>query len=116
MDIYSREPGRYRYGSYTVAIKNWKCVINFTFITCRFMVTESYDYHEVEKTMMYYSTPLVKESDFPFNFYLLDLPQNTSGLWAQHLVELWMANMPKGQWANWVVSKIKCYCNVHKSN
>uniref|UniRef100_A0A8C4NXJ7 Amino acid transporter heavy chain SLC3A1 n=1 Tax=Dicentrarchus labrax TaxID=13489 RepID=A0A8C4NXJ7_DICLA len=80
MDIYSREPGRYR-----------------------FMVTESYDYHEVDKTMMYYGTPLVKESDFPFNFYLLDLPQNTSGLWVQHLVHLWMANMPRGQWANWVV-------------
>lgn len=80
MDIYSREPGRYR-----------------------FMVTESYDYHEVEKTMMYYSTPLVKEGDFPFNFYLLDLPQNTSGLWAKHLVDLWMSNMPKGKWANWVV-------------
>ncbi|XP_059215022.1 neutral and basic amino acid transport protein rBAT [Centropristis striata] len=80
MDIYSREPGRYR-----------------------FMVTESYDYHEVEKTMMYYGTPQVKESDFPFNFYLLDLPQNTSGLWVQHLVHLWMANMPKGQWPNWVV-------------
>lgn len=67
------------------------------------MVTESYDYDEVWKTMMYYSTPLVKESDFPFNFYLLDLPQNTSGLWAQHLVHLWMGNMPKGKWANWVV-------------
>uniref|UniRef100_A0A4W6F8F7 Glycosyl hydrolase family 13 catalytic domain-containing protein n=1 Tax=Lates calcarifer TaxID=8187 RepID=A0A4W6F8F7_LATCA len=67
------------------------------------MVTESYDYQEVDKTMMYYSTPLVKESDFPFNFYLLDLPQNTSGLWVQHLVHLWMANMPKGQWPNWVV-------------
>ncbi|XP_058507244.1 neutral and basic amino acid transport protein rBAT [Solea solea] len=80
MDGYSREPGRYR-----------------------FMVTESYDYHEVEKTMMYYGTPLVKESDFPFNFYLLDLPQNTSGLWVQHLVQLWMANMPKGRWPNWVV-------------
>ncbi|KAM8739393.1 amino acid transporter heavy chain SLC3A1 [Acanthopagrus schlegelii] len=80
IDTYSREPGRYR-----------------------FMVTESYDYDEVWKTMMYYSTPLVKESDFPFNFYLLDLPQNTSGLWAQHLVHLWMGNMPKGKWANWVV-------------
>lgn len=68
------------------------------------MVTESYDYHEVDKTMMYYGTPLVKESDFPFNFYLLDLPQNTSGTWVQHLVHLWMANMPKGQWPNWVVS------------
>lgn len=70
----------------------------------RFMVTESYDYHEVDKTMMYYGTSLVKESDFPFNFYLLDLPQNTSGLWVQHLVHLWMSNMPRGQWANWVVS------------
>lgn len=66
-------------------------------------MTESYDYHEVDKTMMYYGTSLVKESDFPFNFYLLDLPQNTSGLWAKDLVHLWMANMPEGQWPNWVV-------------
>ncbi|XP_068423885.1 amino acid transporter heavy chain SLC3A1 [Clinocottus analis] len=80
MEVYSREPGRYR-----------------------FMVTESYDYHEVDKTMMYYSTPLVQESDFPFNFYLLDLPQNTSGSWVQLLVQLWMSNMPKDQWANWLV-------------
>ncbi|XP_040904988.1 neutral and basic amino acid transport protein rBAT [Toxotes jaculatrix] len=80
MDIYSREPGRYR-----------------------FMVTESYDYEEVYKTMMYYGTPLVREGDFPFNFYLLDLPYNTSGLWTQHLVHLWMANMPEGKWPNWVV-------------
>ncbi|XP_003963932.3 neutral and basic amino acid transport protein rBAT [Takifugu rubripes] len=80
MDAYSHEPGRYR-----------------------LMVTESYDYHEVEKTMMYYSTPLAKESDLPFNFYLLDLPQNNSGLWVKQLVDLWMANMPRGQWANWVV-------------
>ncbi|XP_034040601.1 neutral and basic amino acid transport protein rBAT [Thalassophryne amazonica] len=80
MDTYSCEPERYR-----------------------FMVTESYDYQEVGKTMMYYSTPLVKESDFPFNFYLMDLPQNTSGLWVQHLVYTWMANMPSGQWPNWVV-------------
>lgn len=68
------------------------------------MVTESYDYQEMDKTMMYYSTPLVQESDFPFNFYLLDLPQNNSGWWVKHLVNLWMANMPRGQWANWVVS------------
>lgn len=79
-------------------------VINNLGLHSRLMVTESYDYHEVEKTMMYYSTPLVKESDFPFNFYLLDLPQNNSGLWVKQLVDLWMANMPRGQWANWVVS------------
>lgn len=80
MDNYSHESGKYR-----------------------FMVTESYDYHEVDKTMMYYSTPLVRESDFPFNFYLLDLPHNKTGLWVKELVNIWMANMPSGQWANWVV-------------
>ncbi|XP_035256392.1 neutral and basic amino acid transport protein rBAT [Anguilla anguilla] len=80
MDEYSREPGRYR-----------------------FMVTESYDYEEIDKTMMYYGTDTVKESDFPFNFYLLDLPKQLSGDGAFDLVNLWMTNMPKGKWANWVV-------------
>nr|XP_057915021.1 neutral and basic amino acid transport protein rBAT [Doryrhamphus excisus] len=80
MEVYSREPGRYR-----------------------LMVTESYDDQEVDKTMMYYGTPLVKESDFPFNFYLMDLPRNTSGLWLKHLVHLWMGNMPSGKWPNWLV-------------
>ncbi|MEQ2222195.1 hypothetical protein ILYODFUR_023534 [Ilyodon furcidens] len=83
------------------------CVPSHTYpvfvLLCRFMVTESYDYEEVEKTMMYYGTPLVTESDFPFNFYLLDLPHNTSGWWAKHLVDLWMSNMPRGKWPNWVV-------------
>lgn len=78
----------------------------------RFMVTESYDYHEVDKTMMYYGTSLVKESDFPFNFYLLDLPQNTSGLWVKHLVQLWMANMPKGQWPNWLVGPTSPFSSI----
>uniref|UniRef100_A0AAY4D2M0 Amino acid transporter heavy chain SLC3A1 n=1 Tax=Denticeps clupeoides TaxID=299321 RepID=A0AAY4D2M0_9TELE len=80
MDTYSREPGRYR-----------------------FMVTESYDYEEIDKTMMYYSTDFIKEGDFPFNFYLLDLPQGLSGTRAHELVDLWMSNMPKGKWPNWVV-------------
>ncbi|KAM6956461.1 amino acid transporter heavy chain SLC3A1 [Aplochiton taeniatus] len=80
LDQYSREPERYRV-----------------------MVTESYDYEEVDKTMMYYGTPQVQESDIPFNFYLLDLPQNMTGWWVQHLVDLWMSNMPAGKWPNWVV-------------
>ncbi|XP_041921036.1 neutral and basic amino acid transport protein rBAT isoform X1 [Alosa sapidissima] len=80
LDKYSREPGRYR-----------------------FMVTESYDYEEIGKTMMYYSNDFVRESDFPFNFYLLDLPQGLSGHRAQELVSLWMTNMPQGKWPNWVV-------------
>ncbi|XP_077437462.1 amino acid transporter heavy chain SLC3A1 [Vanacampus margaritifer] len=80
MDVLSREPGRYR-----------------------LMVTDSFDGPEVEKTMMYYGTSLVKESDFPFNFYLVDLPVNTNGLWVKYLVHLWMSNMPTGRWPNWLV-------------
>ncbi|KAL0983846.1 hypothetical protein UPYG_G00133510 [Umbra pygmaea] len=80
MDVYSREPGRYRV-----------------------MITESYDYEEIDKTMMYYGTPHVKESDIPFNFYLLDLPTNLTGAGAHGLVNLWMANMPESKWPNWVV-------------
>lgn len=75
------------------------------------MVTESYDYEEIEKTMMYYGTNFVKEADFPFNFYLLDLPDGLSGLRAKELVELWMSNMPKGKWPNWVVSGLHCFSN-----
>ncbi|XP_076830310.1 amino acid transporter heavy chain SLC3A1 [Brachyhypopomus gauderio] len=80
LDEYSREPGRYR-----------------------FMVTESYDYEEIDKTMMYYGTRFAKEADFPFNFYLLDLPTSLSGVRAKELVNLWMSNMPRGKWPNWVV-------------
>uniref|UniRef100_A0A3B3QJC5 Amino acid transporter heavy chain SLC3A1 n=1 Tax=Paramormyrops kingsleyae TaxID=1676925 RepID=A0A3B3QJC5_9TELE len=80
LDKYSREPGRYR-----------------------FMVTESYDYEEIDKTMMYYGTSFVRESDFPFNFYLLYLPKYLSGQGAFDLVNLWMSNMPEGKWPNWVV-------------
>uniref|UniRef100_A0A9J7YZC8 Amino acid transporter heavy chain SLC3A1 n=1 Tax=Cyprinus carpio carpio TaxID=630221 RepID=A0A9J7YZC8_CYPCA len=80
LDAYSREPGRYR-----------------------FMVVECYDYEEIDKTMRYYGTSYVTESDFPFNFYLLYLPDDLSGNQAKSLVHLWMSNMPKGKWPNWVV-------------
>lgn len=74
------------------------------FLKLRFMVTECYDYEEIEKTMRYYGTNYAIESDFPFNFYLLYLPDDLSGNQAKGLVNLWMSNMPKGKWPNWVVS------------
>ncbi|XP_030627856.1 neutral and basic amino acid transport protein rBAT [Chanos chanos] len=80
IDTYSTEPGRER-----------------------FMVAESYDYAEIEKTMMYYGTRFAKEADFPFNFYLLYLPEMLNAYRAYQLVDFWMSNMPKGRWPNWVV-------------
>ncbi|XP_016150483.1 neutral and basic amino acid transport protein rBAT [Sinocyclocheilus grahami] len=64
LDDYSREPGRYR-----------------------FMVIECYDYEEIDKTMRYYGTSYVNESDFPFNFYLLNSrdPQRTPMQWDDKL-------------------------------
>lgn len=76
----------------------------FFLLPIRFMVIECYDYEEIDKTMRYYGTSYVTESDFPFNFYLLYLPDDLSGNQAKRLVNLWMSNMPKGKWPNWVVS------------
>lgn len=78
------------------------------------MVTESYDYKEIDKTMMYYGTSFVRESDFPFNFYLLYLPKYLSGQGAFELVNLWMSNMPEGKWPNWVVGDtLILHCASH---
>ncbi len=75
-------------------------------------MTECYDYEEIDKTMRYYGTSYVTESDFPFNFYLLYLPDDLSGDQAKRLVHLWMSNMPKGKWPNWVVSDQISFCSL----
>uniref|UniRef100_V9KE73 Amino acid transporter heavy chain SLC3A1 n=1 Tax=Callorhinchus milii TaxID=7868 RepID=V9KE73_CALMI len=80
MNEFSREPGRYR-----------------------FMVTESYDNEEILKTMMYYGTEIEEETDFPFNFYLIDLYKEISGNGVFKIVDSWMSKMPTGKWPNWMV-------------
>ncbi|XP_019371889.1 PREDICTED: neutral and basic amino acid transport protein rBAT [Gavialis gangeticus] len=79
MDLFSSEPGRYR-----------------------FMSTEANDLENIEETMMYYGTSFVREADFPFNFYLINM-KNLSGNSIFETVSLWMNNMPKGKWPNWAV-------------
>ncbi|XP_062911738.1 amino acid transporter heavy chain SLC3A1-like [Mobula hypostoma] len=87
-------------------VRSWRHVLN-EFSTepsrYRFMMTESYDNEELQKTMMYYGTPIQQEADFPFNFYLIDLYKDLSGNGIFKLVDYWMRNMPTGKWPNWVV-------------
>uniref|UniRef100_A0A8C3T487 Amino acid transporter heavy chain SLC3A1 n=1 Tax=Chelydra serpentina TaxID=8475 RepID=A0A8C3T487_CHESE len=79
MDKFSIEPGRYR-----------------------FLGTEANKQDNIEATMMYYGTSFIPESDFPFNVYLINM-ENLSGNSIFETVSLWMKNMPKGKWPNWVV-------------
>ncbi|KAM8809652.1 amino acid transporter heavy chain SLC3A1 [Eudromia elegans] len=79
MDQFSSEPGRYR-----------------------FMSSDADDEEDTEATMMYYGTSFIQETDFPFNFYLINL-KNLSGNSVFEAVNLWMKNMPKGKWPNWAV-------------
>ncbi|TFK01648.1 coiled-coil domain-containing protein 102A [Platysternon megacephalum] len=79
LDKFSIEPGRYR-----------------------FMGTEANNQENIEATMMYYGTSFIQESDFPFNFYLINM-ENLSGNSIFETVSLWMKNMPKGKWPNWAV-------------
>lgn len=105
MDIYSREPGRHRYSDIIYTVLTYHRISFLLTSVCflRFMVIESYDYEEIDKTMRYYGTSYATESDFPFNFYLLYLPDALSGNRAKELVDVWMKNMPEGKWPNWVV-------------
>ncbi|XP_025902060.1 neutral and basic amino acid transport protein rBAT [Nothoprocta perdicaria] len=79
MDQFSSEPGRYR-----------------------FMSSDADDKEDTEATMMYYGTSFIQETDFPFNFYLINL-KNLSGNSIFEAVNLWMKNMPAGKWPNWAV-------------
>uniref|UniRef100_A0A0A9Z9X9 alpha-glucosidase n=1 Tax=Lygus hesperus TaxID=30085 RepID=A0A0A9Z9X9_LYGHE len=55
-------------------------------------------YAALNFTMMYYMN-----STSPFNFNILSyLNQNSNASVAKYAVDLWMNNMPKGRWANWV--------------
>ncbi|XP_053317230.1 neutral and basic amino acid transport protein rBAT [Spea bombifrons] len=80
MNAYSREPGRYR-----------------------FLGAESNDENMVRNTMIYYGNSFIEETDFPLNFYLLDLGEGISGNLIFETVDLWMSSMPKGKWPQWMV-------------
>ncbi|XP_025196779.1 probable maltase [Melanaphis sacchari] len=71
----------------------------------RLMLVEAYT--TINYTMDYYSqgTP---RAHMPFNFnFIAYLTKTSSAYDIRNTINLWLDNMPKGQWANWVVSNDK---------
>lgn len=66
----------------------------------KLMVGEVYD--DIPTVMSYYGDN--DECDFPFNFLLVELPQqNWTGTGVNVTVSKWLDMSPKGAWPNWVV-------------
>lgn len=74
----------------------------------RLMLTEAYA--SIEYTMLYYSQEKPR-AHMPFNFNFISyLNKTSSANDIINTVNLWLDNMPHGQWPNWVVSIHKSYC------
>ena len=73
---------------------------------------------ELDLLMKYYGTEDEPIADFPFNFYLsnnLSSRKDVTGNHLKTLIDLWLKNMPKGKWPNWLVGNIKySYVVQHK--
>lgn len=66
------------------------------------MLAEAYAY--INYTMMYYSGE-TRRAHMPFNFnFITYLNKTPSAADIRDSIYLWLDNMPRGQWPNWVVS------------
>ncbi|KAL7638994.1 UNVERIFIED_CONTAM: hypothetical protein RMT77_010528 [Armadillidium vulgare] len=71
----------------------------------RFMTLEVYD-EDVKEIMKFYGNETNPVSDFPFNFFFINKLSGRSdvtGTRLKSIVDLWLDNMPKGKWPNWVL-------------
>uniref|UniRef100_A0A2S2QF41 alpha-glucosidase n=1 Tax=Sipha flava TaxID=143950 RepID=A0A2S2QF41_9HEMI len=67
----------------------------------RLMLVEAYA--DVNYTMMYYSQETPR-AHMPFNFnFITYLNKTSSAVDIKNVIHLWLDNMPRGQWANWVM-------------
>lgn len=61
-------------------------------------------YASINYTMMYYGQA-TRRAHMPFNFnFITYLNKTSSAVDMKDTINLWLDNMPQGQWANWVVS------------
>ncbi|XP_060864581.1 maltase 2-like [Metopolophium dirhodum] len=67
----------------------------------RLMLVEAYA--SINYTMMYYSQQ-TRRAHMPFNFnFITYLNKTSSAVDIKDTINLWLDNMPPGQWANWVL-------------
>lgn len=62
-------------------------------------------YSPIDKVMGYYGNDTAPGAHFPFNFlFIHDLNRQSDAYAVADMIKLWMKNMPKKMWPNWVVS------------
>lgn len=67
----------------------------------RILIAEAVE--EVEDVMHYYGDVNDKVADFPFNFQLYKVKATDTGTTLFEKIDIWLKNMPKGKYPNWVV-------------
>ncbi|XP_026808060.1 maltase 2-like isoform X1 [Rhopalosiphum maidis] len=90
-------------GSYKM-IEEFRAVLDEYFNrdgNTRLLLTEAYA--PINYTMMYYSQQ-THRAHMPFNFnFILYLNKTSSAVDIKNTINLWLDNMPPGEWANWVL-------------
>ncbi|RXG58717.1 putative maltase, partial [Armadillidium vulgare] len=70
----------------------------------RVMMVEVYD-KDIQQVMKFYGNDSYTISDIPFNLLLnskVRSAESMTGINLKNTIELWLNNMPKGKWPNWV--------------
>ncbi|KAK3857931.1 hypothetical protein Pcinc_035849 [Petrolisthes cinctipes] len=84
-------------------IRDWRVLLDQ--YPDKLLMLEVYS-NNMETLMKYYGNETYPLGDFPFNFLLIDHLKNRSELTGESLrttVGLWLDNLPKGKWPNWVL-------------
>lgn len=77
----------------------------------RILIAEAFE--EVKDVMRYYGDVNDKVADFPFNFELYKVKATDTAIALFEKIDVWLKNMPKGKYPNWVVCII---CIIFPSN
>ncbi|XP_072050104.1 alpha-glucosidase-like [Amphiura filiformis] len=87
-------------------VKSWRSEVFAKYSTppnYRFLGTQAYG--NATALSLYYGSKDEPEADFPFNFQMIMLKQETlSGIEVHRLIDEWLTNIPHGAWPNWVFS------------
>lgn len=67
----------------------------------RILIAEAFE--EIKDVMRYYGDVGDKVCDFPFNFQLYKVKATDTGTGLFEKIDIWLKNMPKGKYPNWVV-------------
>lgn len=86
-------------------------IINMMIPFCRILMSEAYT--SIDNTMKYYGSTERKGVHIPFNFQLIRLNKDSNAIQIVASINEWLSKMPKGQIANWVVSRTQLFSSEY---